>query len=65
VVGGQIVVQWAEVEPEPGRYFFSIIAQQLSQLKKQGKTTSLQINGNEKPEWLFTQVPDHPEPLSV
>lgn len=65
IVGGQIVVQWREVEPEKGRYDFTPIAQGLSKLHKLGKKTTIQINGNQKPDWLFSQVPFFPEKLSV
>jgi len=65
IVGGQIVVQWADVEPDQGRYDFSPIAQELAKLKKLGKKTTLQINGNLKPAWLFSKVPFYPEKLSV
>lgn len=65
IVGGQIVVQWADVEPQPGRYDFTLIAQGLKKLRTLGKKTTLQINGNQKPSWLFARVPYYPEKLSV
>jgi hypothetical protein len=65
IIGGQIVVQWSDVEPEPGRYDFSSIAQGLGKLRSLGKKTTIQINGNQKPGWLFTKVPHYPEKLSV
>lgn len=65
IVGGQIVVQWGDLEPESGRYDFSFIAQELRKLRTLGKKTTIQINGNLKPAWLFTKVPFYPEKLSV
>lgn len=62
--GGQIVVQWGEVEPAPGRYDFSAIEAGLERLAQAGKWTTLQVNGNVKPAWLFEQVPHVPERLS-
>jgi hypothetical protein len=65
IVGGQIVVQWHDVEPEAGRYDFSSIGQELKKLRALGKKTTIQINGNLKPAWLFAHVPYYPEKLSV
>jgi hypothetical protein len=65
IVGGQIVVQWNDVEPSPGRYDFSSIAQGLHQLRTHGKKATIQINGNLKPTWLFAKVPYYAEKLSV
>lgn len=65
IVGGQIVAQWRDVEPAPGRYDFSSIAEELRKLRTLGKKTTIQINGNLKPAWLFSQVPYYPEKLSV
>ncbi|MDI1247461.1 MAG: beta-galactosidase [Lacunisphaera sp.] len=65
IVGGQIVVQWKAVEPESGRYDFASIAEGLKKLRMLGKKATIQINGNEKPTWLFSAVPYYPEKLSV
>jgi hypothetical protein len=65
IVGGQIVVQWQDVAPDAGRYDFSPIARELKKLRTLGKKTTIQINGNLKPAWLFSRVPYYPEKLSV
>jgi len=65
IVGGQIMVQWHDVEPEAGRYDFSSIGQELKKLRALGKRTTIQINGNLKPAWLFASVPYYLEKLSV
>ncbi|GAB6165073.1 hypothetical protein JCM19992_10730 [Thermostilla marina] len=65
VRGGQIVLQWAEVEPEPGRYVFDRIGDDLADFARRGQYTTLQINGNRKPAWLYERVPYLNERLSV
>jgi hypothetical protein len=65
IVGGQIVLQWADVEPEPGVYDFTAIDPQLADFARRGQYTTLQINGNLKPAWLFQRVPYVEERLSV
>ncbi len=63
--GGQVVLQWAEVEPAPGRYDFSAVDAGLARFAARRQRATLQINGNQKPAWLFTQVPHVPARLSV
>ncbi len=63
--GGQIVLQWAKVEPRPGLYDFSAIDTALADFAERGQFTTLQINGNVKPAWLFERVPYIDERLSV
>lgn len=63
--GGQVVLQWAEVEPAPGRYDFSGVDAGLARFAARRQRASLQINGNVKPAWLFSQVPSVAEKLSV
>ena len=65
IVGGQVVVQWQDVEPEQGKYDFAPIAQELHKLHGLKMKTTVQINGNYKPAWLFAKVPYYPEKLSV
>jgi len=63
--GGQIVQQWAEVEPTPGRYDFSGVDAGLARFAARGQRATLQVNGNLKPLWLFDQVPHVATKLSV
>jgi hypothetical protein len=63
--GGQLMLQWAAVEPAPGRYDFSALDDGLARFVARGQRTTLQINGNEKPAWLFAQVPHVPARLNV
>lgn len=61
VSGGQVVVQWSDVEPSEGQYDFSKIEEKLKPLNERGYPATIQINGNIKPEWLFDVVPSRPE----
>ncbi len=63
--GGQICLQWKEVQPGPDRYDFSKLDDKLRELHAAGRPATVQINGNRRPDFLFEQVPYHPERLSV
>ena len=63
--GGQVVLQWADVEPAPWRYDFSGIDAGLARFAARRQWATLQINGNQKPAWLFAQVPHVAGKLSV
>jgi hypothetical protein len=65
IKGGQIVLQWADVEVAKGVYDFSRIDQQLADLNRRGLFTTIQINGNTKPAWLFNETPYIEKKLSV
>jgi len=47
-----------------GKFDFSEIESQLKMMKRLGKSTTVQVNGNKKPKWLYKKVPTHPEKLS-
>lgn len=64
IKGGQIMLQWADVEPSEGRYDFSLIEKKLKKFKAAGKFTTIQINGNNKPLWLYNKVPYNKKILS-
>jgi hypothetical protein len=63
--GGQAVVQWKEIQPEEGRYDFSKLRAQLEELDRLGRVTTVQLNANQHPEFLFNKVPHHPEALGI
>ena len=65
IKGGQIVLQWKDVEVSQGNYDFSQVDERLAELHKRGLFTTIQINGNHKPSWLFEQVPYIEKKLSV
>jgi len=65
IKGGQIVLQWKDVEVSQGNYDFSQVDERLAELHKRGLFTTIQINGNHKPSWLFDQVPYIEKKLSV
>ncbi|MBK5210489.1 MAG: beta-galactosidase [Flavobacteriaceae bacterium] len=64
IKGGQIVLQWANVEIAEGKYDFSLMDKELKYMSDKGKWTTVQINGNQKPKWLYKKVPTHSEKLS-
>ncbi|HUV63245.1 MAG TPA: hypothetical protein VMW24_05060 [Sedimentisphaerales bacterium] len=57
VKGGQVMVQWAEVEPEKGTYDFSSLDSGLADYAQRGLPVTVQLNGNRKPHYLFNEVP--------
>ena len=57
VKGGQVMVQWADVEPEKGKYDFRTLDLQLADYAKRNLPVTLQLNGNRKPRYLFNEVP--------
>jgi hypothetical protein len=65
VSGGQIWVQWADVEVVEGQYDFSAIDGQLADFARSNLKTTLQVNGDRKPLWLFQKVPHNPDKLGV
>ena len=65
ITGGQVVVQWADLEKAEGQYDFSRLAAQMKKLHDQQRMFTVQVNGNDKPAWLFDHVPSLPEPLST
>jgi len=65
IIGGQMVYQWRDLEPEKGKYDFSKMAQELEKYSKMKIYTTIQINGNKKPDWLYDEVPCHPKKFSV
>lgn len=64
VSGGQIMEQWKVLEPAEGKYDFTVLDQKLEEMAKRKLNTTIQVNGNEKPDWLWTVVPYHPEKLA-
>jgi len=63
--GGQVVMQWAEIEPRQGVYDFTALDQKIATLAAKGFYYTVQINGNIKPAWLFSAVPSVPEKFHV
>jgi len=60
-----MVYQWKDLEPEKGKYDFSKMARELDKYGKMKIYTTIQINGNMKPDWLFNEVPYHTQKFSV
>ncbi len=57
IKGDQVRLQWSQVEPEPGRYDFSALREQLERVAKLNRHTTVQLNGNRHPAFLFRTVP--------
>ena len=64
LVGGQAVVQWKDIESEEGRYDFSKLHAQLKELDQLGRVTTVQLNANDHPDFLYGHVPHHREALN-
>jgi len=64
ISGGQLFYQWGNLEVGKGQYDFSELADDLEEYSEMGIYTTLQINGNNKPKWLYNEVPYHPEKFS-
>lgn len=64
IKGGQIVVQWADVEPAKGKYDFTEIDKQLQWFNAQHKMTTVEVNGGKKPTWMYDVIPHNPIKLS-
>jgi hypothetical protein len=63
IKGGQVRVQWAAVEPAQGHYDFSGLHLQLEKVAGLGRVTTVQLNANQLPGWIFTKVPHSKEQL--
>ncbi|MEO0422154.1 MAG: beta-galactosidase [Pseudomonadota bacterium] len=57
VVGGQVWALWAQVEPAPGEYDFSLLDERLEAIRNAGRQATVQLNANDHPAWLFDRVP--------
>lgn len=64
VKGGQITLQWADVEPQQGKYDFSALDAALAVFAAAQKRTTVQVNGNNKPQWMYGVIPHHAQKLS-
>jgi hypothetical protein len=51
--GGQIIYDWAQIEPKPGVWNWQPVLQQMHLYKQMGKQTTVQINSSRtKPTWF-------------
>ena len=64
IKGGQVVLQWQAVQPSGDRYDFSDLHRQLEQIARLGRVTTVQLNANRQPEFLFETVPCNKNPLT-
>ncbi|HVI18362.1 MAG TPA: hypothetical protein VM712_08290, partial [Gaiellales bacterium] len=57
VQGGQIVLQWSDVEPSRGHFSWSSLYTQLDAYRAMGKTATVQVNSTHgKPGWIWDVV---------
>lgn len=59
--GGQIFLQWADLEPAESRYDFTRLDEKLAEYHRMGRRATVQVNGNRKPAYLYSKVAVNPE----
>lgn len=64
VKGGQVVVHWKTLQTGPNAFDFTVLDDKLKSMKDHGVKTTIQIMGNNKPDFLFNKVPYYPDALS-
>ena len=57
IKGGQICLQWADLEPEEGKYDFSALDKQAQVFRDRRMKCTVQVNANRKPGWMFKCIP--------
>lgn len=57
VTAGQIMFMWRDFEPKKGKYAFNELDEELRKISEKGLKTTIQINGNRHPDYLFKIVP--------
>lgn len=57
VAGGQIMVQWKDCETAKDVYNFDTLDKQLKAYYDRKLYATIQINGNNHPDWMFNEIP--------
>ncbi|MBK1706373.1 hypothetical protein CKO40_17915 [Halochromatium glycolicum] len=58
VSGGQVMVQWRDIEPDaPGEFDWEPVERQLGRISAAGLTATIQVNARRHPNWLVDSVP--------
>jgi hypothetical protein len=71
VKAGQVIVQWKWIQKGHNDYDFTSLDTRLQAMLDQGARvgrnikTTIQINGNYKPDFLFDEIPYHPSKLKT
>ncbi len=65
VRGGYITPEWIDVNPAPGEFDFTEIDNALERYASLGKPLTVAIRGSFKPDFLFDEVPYHPQRLGL
>lgn len=55
--GGQIMLQWNDIEKTKGVYDFSLMDKMLKAFYDRKLYTTIQINGNNKPDYMYLETP--------
>ncbi len=58
--GGMINMQWRDLDKGNGQYDFSRLDERLKLFHDHCLFSSIQINGNRRPSWLFEKIPYNP-----
>ncbi len=64
IVGGQIFLQWRDLEKAQGEYDFAKLDEKLAEHARHKRPATLQVNGNRRPDYLFEICPYLPEKVS-
>jgi hypothetical protein len=64
VRAGYVAAEWAEINPAPGKFDFSVLERELARYESLGKRATIMVRGGAKPGFLFEEVPYHPQALS-
>ncbi|MBK9418813.1 MAG: hypothetical protein IPN62_16415 [Flavobacteriales bacterium] len=62
---GQVVVNWKEIQTAENTYSWTALDNRMAEVASRGLKTTIQVNGNDKPNFLFTKVPYCPTKLSA
>lgn len=54
---GQIMFMWRDFESKQGKYEFAALDEELKKVSEKGLKTTIQINANYHPEYLFNMIP--------
>jgi hypothetical protein len=57
IKGGQVILQWRWVQPTESTYDFSRLHSQLEEIARKGRVTTVQLNANMRPAFLYDKLP--------
>ncbi|HNP35117.1 MAG TPA: beta-galactosidase [Woeseiaceae bacterium] len=65
VRGGYVAIEWADLNPSPGVFNFSVLDSELARYDALGKKAQVIVRGSYKPDFLFKEVPYNPKKLTL